>query len=151
MQTAPAAVTEPAAPRARAGEPLVSIIVLCRNEVAYTRLCLDTSHSRLATNFLKLSFKDFVDIVAPHIAHLHIVDAKGVDGEGVQIGEGEIDFAALAEQLSRIAPRASFIPEIWQGHKNYGEGFWVACERLEKWFSAPAAANVASTSPTGAA
>ena len=104
-----------------------------------TRLCLDISHSRLAANFLKESFKDFIDIVAPHIAHLHIVDAKGVDGEGVQIGEGEIDFAALAEQLSRVAPLASFIPEIWQGHKNYGEGFWVACERLEKWFS-PAAA-----------
>jgi N-acetylneuraminate synthase len=53
----------------------------------------------------------------------------------VQIGEGEIDFAAMAEQLSRLAPAASFIPEIWQGHKNYGEGFWVACERLERWFS----------------
>lgn len=109
------------------------------------RLCFDTSHSRLATNFLKLSFKDFVDVVAPHIAHLHIVDAKGVDGEGVQIGEGEIDFAALAEQLSRVAPRASFIPEIWQGHKNYGEGFWVACERLEKWFSVAAAVSARSS------
>lgn len=108
-----------------------------------TRLCLDTSHSRLATNFLKLSFKDFVDIVAPHVAHLHLVDAKGVDGEGVQIGEGEIDFASLAEQLSRVAPSASFIPEIWQGHKNYGEGFWVACERLERWFSAEASARAA--------
>jgi N-acetylneuraminate synthase len=25
----------------------------------------------------------------------------------------------------------SCIPEIWQGHKNEGEGFWVALERLE--------------------
>jgi N-acetylneuraminate synthase len=106
-----------------------------------TRLCLDVSHSRLATNFLKLSFKNFIDIVGPHIAHLHIVDAKGVDGEGVQIGEGEIDFAALSEQLALLAPHAGFIPEIWQGHKNYGEGFWVACERLEKWFSAAATLN----------
>ena len=105
-----------------------------------TRLCLDVSHSRLATNYLKLSFKNFIDIVGPYIAHLHIVDAKGVDGEGVQIGEGEIDFAALSEQLAVHAPRAGFIPEIWQGHKNYGEGFWVACERLEKWFSPAAAA-----------
>jgi N-acetylneuraminate synthase len=111
------------------------------------RLCFDTSHSRLATNFLKISFKDFIDTVAPHIAHLHIVDAKGVDGEGVQIGEGEIDFAAMAEQLSRLAPAASFIPEIWQGHKNYGEGFWIACERLEKWFS-PGARLAASVDVT---
>ena len=99
------------------------------------RLCLDISHSRLASNFLKLPFSEFVDHVGPHVAHLHIVDAKGVDGEGVQIGEGEIDFAALAEQLARVAPGASFIPEIWQGHKNYGEGFWIACERLEQWFA----------------
>ena len=102
------------------------------------RLCLDVSHSRLATNFLRSSLKEFIDTVAPHVAHLHLVDARGVDGEGLQIGEGEIDFAALAEQLERLAPRASFIPEIWQGHKNDGEGFWIACERLERWFGRPA-------------
>ena len=28
----------------------------------------------------------------------------------------------------------SFIPEIWQGHVNGGEGFWTALERLEQWF-----------------
>lgn len=112
-----------------------------------TRLCLDISHSRLATNFLKLSFADFVDTVGPHIAHLHIVDARGIDGEGVQIGEGEIDFAALAAQLARVAPHASFIPEIWQGHKNYGEGFWVACERLETWFSQATPATAAPARP----
>jgi hypothetical protein len=33
------------------------------------------------------------------------------------------------------APRASFIPEIWQGHTNEGEGFWVALARLEKTFA----------------
>ena len=59
------------------------------------------------------------------------VDAAGLDGEGLQIGEGEIDFAELASQLDQIASKASFIPEIWQGHKNLGEGFWTALERLE--------------------
>ena len=29
------------------------------------------------------------------------------------------------------ASLASFIPEIWQGHKNDGEGFWIALTRLE--------------------
>ena len=29
-------------------------------------------------------------------------------------------------------PEASFIPEIWQGHKNSGSGFWYALEQLEK-------------------
>jgi N-acetylneuraminate synthase len=52
----------------------------------------------------------------------------------VQVGEGEIDWAALAEQLARLCPDAGFIPEIWMGHKDGGEGFWVANERLEAWF-----------------
>jgi hypothetical protein len=61
-----------------------------------------------------------------------VADARGTDGEGLQIGEGELDFAALCEQLRLVCPEASFIPEIWQGHKNNGEGFWTALERLEK-------------------
>lgn len=99
------------------------------------RVCLDVSHSKLACNYYRWSFKDFVERVGPYTAHLHIVDAAGVDGEGLQIGEGEIDFRALAEHLRSHAPNASFVPEIWQGHKNNGEGFWAALERLEKWFA----------------
>lgn len=95
------------------------------------RLCFDISHSKLTCNHFKYSFKEFTDLVAPRTAHLHIGDATGVDGEGLQIGEGDIDFPALASQLDALCPQASFIPEIWQGHKNEGEGFWLALERLE--------------------
>ena len=34
--------------------------------------------------------------------------------------------------MDKLAPKASFIPEIWQGHKNNGEGAWLALELLEK-------------------
>ena len=98
------------------------------------RVCLDISHSKLACNHYRWSFKKFIESVAPYSAMFHIVDASGVDGEGLQIGEGEVDFALLGEQLNALAPNAGFIPEIWQGHKNDGEGFWIALERLEKWF-----------------
>lgn len=96
------------------------------------RLCLDISHAKLACNYFKWSFKEFLEQVGPYSAHLHIADAEGVDGEGLQIGKGDIDFPALAEVLEKVAPNASFIPEIWQGHKNEGEGFWIALEQLEK-------------------
>ena len=43
----------------------------------------------------------------------------------------EIDFDKLGKILNNGCPNASFIPEIWQGHKNNGEGFWIALERLE--------------------
>lgn len=98
------------------------------------RVCLDTSHSKLACNQHHWSFSEFVKTVGPYTAHLHIADASGVDGEGLQISEGDIDFPVMARDLQAMAPQASFIPEIWQGHKNGGEGFWRALERLETWF-----------------
>lgn len=98
-----------------------------------TALCLDVSHSKLAATFLNIPFSEAVELMAPHTIHLHLVDATGVDGEGVQVGEGDVDWPVLAEQLDRLAPNVSFIPEIWQGHVNNGEGFWTALDRLEKW------------------
>lgn len=98
------------------------------------RICLDVSHSALAANHGKTSFAQFLEAVGPVTRHLHIVDAEGVDGEGLQIGEGTIDFAMVADILDRTAPEASFIPEIWQGHKDDGAGFWRALDRLEQWF-----------------
>jgi N-acetylneuraminate synthase len=97
-------------------------------------LCFDVSHSKLTVNHRKESLADFVSAIGDHIRHLHIVDAAGVDGEGLQIGDGEIDFGALAHQLDAVAPDVRFIPEIWQGHVNGGQGFWIALERLERWF-----------------
>lgn len=96
------------------------------------RICLDVSHSKLACNQRKQSFQLFLEKVLPFTAHLHIADSQGVDGEGLQIGSGEIDFYALGEAMQQYAPQASWIPEVWQGHENKGEGFWYALESLEK-------------------
>ena len=98
-----------------------------------TDLCLDISHTKLAATFLNIPFSETVELLAPHTIHLHLVDATGVDGEGVQVGEGDVDWPALAQQLDRLVPGAPFIPEIWQGHINNGEGFWTALDRLEQW------------------
>lgn len=97
------------------------------------RICLDVSHSKLACNYFKWSFSKYIEAVGRFVPHLHIVDAEGIDSEGLQIGEGSIDFHLLAKELEQFAPQATFIPEIWQGHKNNGEGFWIALERLEKF------------------
>jgi sialic acid synthase SpsE/sugar phosphate isomerase/epimerase len=113
-------------------------------------VCLDTSHSKLACNYFGWSMREFVRQVGPYAAHLHIVDARGHQDEGLQIGEGEIDFEALGEDLGQWAPEVSFIPEIWQGHKNAGEGFWVALDRLEKRFAeGPVARNQAGEVASG--
>jgi sialic acid synthase SpsE/sugar phosphate isomerase/epimerase len=98
------------------------------------RICFDISHSKLTANHRQRKFHEFVEILGPHVGHLHLVDAAGVDDEGLQIGEGEINFVDIAERLDRLCPKAAFIPEIWQGHKNNGEGFWIALQRLEGLF-----------------
>ena len=95
------------------------------------RMCFDVSHSRLTCNHLSLDFYEFAKKVAPVTAHLHLGDAKDLNGEGLQVGEGDIDFDRLGAILKKICPQAPFIPEIWQGHKNGGEGFWIALDRLE--------------------
>jgi sialic acid synthase SpsE/sugar phosphate isomerase/epimerase len=95
------------------------------------RMCYDVSHSKLACNFLNISFDEFSSKIGPYTAHIHLGDAYGFNGEGLQIGDGEINFKKLGKLLGTHCPNASFIPEIWQGHKNEGEGFWIALERLE--------------------
>jgi sialic acid synthase SpsE/sugar phosphate isomerase/epimerase len=95
------------------------------------RMCFDVSHSRLSCNHFGVDFYDFAEKIAPITAHLHLGDAEGFNGEGLQIGEGDLDFTRLGAILRNGCPEATFIPEIWQGHKNGGEGFWVALERLE--------------------
>lgn len=108
-----------------------SIVDFCTRN--HMRVCLDVSHSKLACNHLKVSFADFLYKVAPLTAHFHIADAAGVDGEGLQVGEGDIDWNEFFRAIAERAPGASFIPEIWQGHKNGGEGAWRALERLERF------------------
>jgi N-acetylneuraminate synthase len=96
------------------------------------RVCLDVSHSKLACNHLQTPFSTFLKRILPYTAHLHLADAEGVDGEGLQIDEGGVDWPDVFQLLAQLAPQASFIPEIWQGHKNNGEGAWLALERLEQ-------------------
>jgi sialic acid synthase SpsE/sugar phosphate isomerase/epimerase len=95
------------------------------------RMCFDISHTRLTCNHFGMDFYDFAEKIAPFSAHLHLGDAQGLNGEGLQIGEGDIDFVRLGKILKAGCPDASFIPEIWQGHKNGGEGFWIALEKLD--------------------
>ncbi|HHH49981.1 MAG TPA: CBS domain-containing protein [Saprospiraceae bacterium] len=109
-----------------------SIINFCKENSM--RICLDMSHSKLACNHANWSMTEFVKKVAPYVAHLHLADATGVDGEGIQIADGEVDWSAFTSLAVDLMPNATFIPEIWQGHKNDGEGAWIALQRLEKFF-----------------
>jgi sialic acid synthase SpsE/sugar phosphate isomerase/epimerase len=105
------------------------IVEFCEKE--NRRICFDLSHSQMACNYYSLSLSDFIKKVGKHTAHLHIADALGIDGEGIQVNHGDINFPILAKDLDEYVPSTPFIPEVWQGHKQNGSGFWPALEYLE--------------------
>ncbi|WP_235963378.1 TIM barrel protein, partial [Marinomonas colpomeniae] len=109
------------------------IVAFC-NATGY-KVCLDVSHTMMACNYYGWDLYEFVEKIAPYVVHMHIVDAKGPDGEGITVGEGDVDFKRLGELIERLLPNVQFIPEVWQGHKNAGEGFWQALSYLEEAFN----------------
>ncbi|HEY62618.1 MAG TPA: TIM barrel protein [Anaerolineae bacterium] len=94
------------------------------------KVCFDTSHSKLYCNYARKDFYDQVKVILPYVSHLHLSDAAGLDGEGLQIGEGTIDWM----EFFRIAKNyhGTMIPEIWRGHQRDGEGFIIAINRLSE-------------------
>jgi len=101
------------------------------NKKTGIRMCHDISHSFLACNEYKWDHLEYTKLLAPFTAHYHISDGSGVDGEGLQIGEGDINFRELLPIINEYSKDISFIPEVWQGHTNNGEGFWISLDKLE--------------------
>ncbi|MBZ0115128.1 MAG: N-acetylneuraminate synthase family protein [Thermoanaerobaculia bacterium] len=97
---------------------------------AATRLgmTLDISHAQLYCNYSESSLLSFVELCLPQVKHLHLADAQGVDGEGLQIGDGVVDWDTILQKLSE--KDFTWVPEIWSGHQNEAAGFLEAIERL---------------------
>jgi sialic acid synthase SpsE/sugar phosphate isomerase/epimerase len=99
------------------------------------KMCFDTSHSKLYCNWAHVDFYEQVRILLPHIGHLHLSDGAGLDGEGLQIGEGTIDWVHFFKVIGAGQPdgyQGTMIPEIWRGHQRGGEGFLIAIQRLSE-------------------
>ncbi len=105
------------------------IVDFCR-ETGY-RICFDLSHAALHCNAKDKNLEEFVLNLKPLIRHLHLADAYGLDGEGVQIGEGDIAFDHIMPAFSDY--EGTWVPEIWRGHLNGGKGFLLALNRLSKY------------------
>jgi N-acetylneuraminate synthase len=91
-------------------------------------LCFDISHAVLECHRSGASLVDFIQRCLPHIRHVHASDGAGTSGEGLQIGEGQVNFVEVMPVLLQNQP--SLVPEIWMGHHQNGKGFQIALERL---------------------
>jgi N-acetylneuraminate synthase len=84
-----------------------------------TKICLDLSHTFLACKFLGTDFYLAIEELMPFTQHLHVSDAEGLSGEGLQIGNGSINWERIASIVSECKNDSlSVIPEVWQGHKD---------------------------------
>lgn len=92
------------------------------------KMCYDTSHHKLYCNWAHVDFYEQVRSLLPFIHHLHLSDGAGLDGEGLQIGEGTIDWVHFFKVIDDY--HGTMIPEIWRGHQRQGEGFLIAIQRL---------------------
>lgn len=101
-------------------------VAMC--EASGLGLCFDTSHAALECAKSGVSLVEFAKKVAPYTRHLHVSDGAGTSGEGLQIGDGTINFVALLPAL--LASKPTVIPEIWMGHHETGAAFRTALDRL---------------------
>ena len=91
-------------------------------------LCFDTSHAALECARSGESVLAFAQRIARFVRHLHVSDGAGTSGEGLQIGDGSVNFVELLPALLGNAP--TLIPEIWMGHHENGAGFRTALDHL---------------------
>jgi sugar phosphate isomerase/epimerase len=69
--------------------------------------------------------------VLPFVRHIHFADAYGLDGEGVAIGDWDIDFDRIMPLFASY--EGTWVPEIWRGHIQKGKGFIQALVRLREY------------------
>ena len=68
----------------------------------------------------------FMERFGEKVLHIHASDAAIPDKEGLQIGDGEVDFSFL----KRVS--VPVLVEVWNGHADGGAGFRTGIERLRE-------------------
>ena len=86
------------------------------------KICFDLCHSQLYCNKKNLSLISELLKLEDYIIHYHLSDARGVDEEGLQLGEGDLPFDKIIPILNKYNDK-SFAIEVWKGHEHGGKGF----------------------------
>ena len=91
-------------------------------------LTYDICHASLYCNEFGIDLAEYTKEIMPLVRHIHISDAYGNNGEGVQIGEGSIDFDSVLKEVK--AYNFTWVPEIWSGHLHQGAGTYTCMQIL---------------------
>ncbi|WP_187146546.1 TIM barrel protein [Nitrosopumilus maritimus] len=85
-------------------------------------VCYDLCHAQLYCNTKQISLIDQLKIIEKRVDHFHLSDADDIDGEGLQYGEGNMEFDKIIPMLNNHKDKG-FAIEVWKGHENGGKGF----------------------------
>lgn len=107
----------------------IEIISFCSNYKK--QICLDTAHTIMSCNYYELEIEEYLFKLIKYTDHIHLVDAKGDSDEGLSFGCGDLNLKSFINKLKEF-DRMTYIPEIWQGHHNRGQGFKDAIDILSK-------------------
>jgi N-acetylneuraminate synthase len=92
---------------------------------------LDVSHAYLSvTHGGNALIARLLEELGGRVSHLHLSDARYPDIEGLQLGDGDIDFSFL-----RHLGDVPILLEVWHGHENGGEGFGKARRKVKEIIS----------------
>ena len=111
--------------------PFSDMVKFC--EATNLKMTYDICHAHLQCEMEGSSLLDYTRRVMPYVSHMHISDATGISGEGVQIFEGDLDFKGvfnIAEEYD-----FSWVTEIWSGHLHNGTASYKALSLLESHFN----------------
>lgn len=95
-------------------------------------VCMDVCHLILGRNYYNYSAETIINDLKEQVAHIHIADAIGVDGEGLAIGDGDSENVELIKQI--LPCDCLKVIEVWQGHLDNGTGFRKALIKLTEMY-----------------
>lgn len=93
-------------------------------------ITFDTSHMQLYCNWKNIDIVDEFKKVKSVLRHIHVADASGIDGEGLQIGMGNLPWDRLAPEMFGCG--IVIMPEIWLGHLHGMAGMNEALFKLQQ-------------------
>jgi len=99
-------------------------------------ICADLSHMKIEENFAGEDMIEFIQKLGERIYHVHASDAKGIEekgGEGLEIGEGEINFKKVFDELKKkITMDVMIVPEVVGDHLRESRSSIRSYEKLKE-------------------
>ena len=95
------------------------------------KICYDLCHSQLYCNKIDIDIIDELNKIGKYVDHFHLSDADGVDEEGLQLGEGTMNYDKIIPILNNFTEK-SFAIEVWKGHEQCGKGFGEFLDKIKQ-------------------